>query len=171
MKKFLGVAVAALAFASANSASAQTFVSTAGTYTFSGSAVKVQKGNGPVLTCTMAIDITNAGGVLSADNPVLTGNFGFCDTVILQDNPWPVSVTGGGGTGSTATVGDATDEVYANTTITPGNCKGTIPATVDLTGATEDLVIDFGFPTSPIASTMPQVTANGPCKIDGTISW
>ena len=175
MKRFLGVAVAALAFASVNSASAQTFVNTAGTYTFSGSNVKVQKGNGPVLTCTMAVDVTNVGGTggtLTADNPVLTGFFGFCDTVVLTNQPWPVTVTG-----TTVTVGNAiTDPVYADTTITPGDCSGTIPGTFSAGPRppvpSEHITINFGFPTSPIPSTLPEVVAGtGDCKIDGTISW
>jgi hypothetical protein len=167
MKKLVSTAVAALALVSAGSASAQTFASTPGSYTFSGSSVKVQKGNGPVLTCTMSIDIINTSGTITADNPVLTGNFGFCDTVVLMGQAWPVSSSG-----PTYTVGDAiTDPVYADTTITPGDCQGVIPADYSALGTTEDLTIDFGFPTSPIASTMPQVSSGGPCKIDGTISW
>ena len=170
MMKLLGAVVAALAFSSVSSASAQTFVSNPGTYTFLGSGVRVQKGTGPILTCTMTIDITNTSGVLTADNPGLTGHFGFCDTVSFQDVPWPVSVTGGGGNGSTVTIGSAIDKAYARTTITPGDCHGTIPATVYLMGPSEDLVIDFGFAGSP-PSTMLEYFGGGDCKIDGTISW
>lgn len=60
MTKLLGVAVVAIASVLAGSASAQTFVSTLGTCTFSGGAIGIQKVGGPVLTCSMSMRTADA---------------------------------------------------------------------------------------------------------------
>jgi hypothetical protein len=169
MARLLGVAVAALAFVSTGSASAQTFASTPGIYTFLGSPIVVQKGNGPVLHCFLSIDIINIGGVITAENARLTGYFGLCDTVVLSGDPWPVRVSG-----PTYIIGDSLSSpswVYVDTAITPGDCMGTVPAVYDITYPADSLVINFGFSTSPIPSTLPQVAGGGDCKIDGVITW
>jgi hypothetical protein len=166
MTRFLGVAVTALAFVSANHVSAQTFSSTSGTYTFSGSSVKFQKGNGPTLFCTLSIDLTNVGGNITADNPVITGLSGLCDTIDFSFQPWPVSQWAG-----TYTIGSSADPVYVATSVVGlGDCSGEIQAHFSMgPWMQENLTINFGFP--PIASTMPEVSGGGDCKMDGTISW
>lgn len=55
MKKLLSVAVASIALITAPSVSAQTFSTTAGTYTFSSTNVNVQKGSGLLLTCNLRV--------------------------------------------------------------------------------------------------------------------
>ncbi|WP_125458939.1 hypothetical protein [Sphingomonas koreensis] len=162
MKKILSAAVASIALISAPSVSAQTFATTAGTYTFSGSGVSVQKGSGPLLSCTLSIDITNDGaGNITADNASLTGSFGFCNTVVFQSSPWTVTNPSPGVW--------SVNGIYVDTTITNGDCSGYLDATFSLSGTTEQLSVDTGFTTT---STLPEVTAGtGDCKIDGTITW
>lgn len=158
MKKLLGIA-AALALLAPHAASAQTFTTTPGTYTFSGNGVLVQKGSGPLLSCFLSIDVTNDGTSITAGNPVLTGSGGFCNTVVFQATPWPVMVSG-----TTVTISG----IDVDTTITPGDCNGFLDATFSTSGGTESLTVDTGFTTT---STLPEVTAStGDCKIDGIIS-
>lgn len=152
MKKILGL-VAALALAAPYSASAQTFASTPGTYTFSGSGVLVQKGSGPLLTCDLSVDITNSGGVITASNTSLTGFFGLCNTVVFLNEPYAVTVSGSNVSFSA---------VYADTTITPGDCAGTLTATFSA-GPPETLTVN---------TTLPEVGAGtGNCTINGAITW
>jgi hypothetical protein len=159
MNKFIISVAASLAAILPQAVSAQTFTTTPGTYTFAGNGVSVQKGSGPLLSCFLSIDITNSGGTITADNPILTGSGGFCDTVVFQNTPWPVTVSG-----STVTFSG----VYVDTTITPGDCSGLLNATYSLVGTTEQLSVDTGFTST---STLPAVTAGtGDCKIDGDIT-
>lgn len=152
MKRLISVAASAIALTFAGSASAQTFTTTPGTYTFSGAGVFVQKGSGPLLQCFLSIDITNSGGTVTAGNPILTGSGGFCDTVVFQNTPWPVTVSGSDVSFS---------GVFADTTITPGDCSGTITATFS-SGPPETLTL---------ATTLPEVGAGtGDCTINGAIS-
>lgn len=162
MRKFLGVAVATLALVSASSASAQTFATTPGTYTFDGFNVQVKKGDGPQLSCYLSIDIVrNSSGGITATNPVLTGSLGFCDTVVFQGAPWTV-------TNPSPNVWRV-NGIYVDTTITDGDCQGYLDATFIGTGP-ERLSLNTGFVTPP-PSTLPQVTTGGPCKISGVIDW
>lgn len=152
MKRLISIAASAVALTFAGSASAQTFTTTPGTYTFSGNGVVVQKGSGPVLSCFLSIDVTNSGGTITAGNPILTGSGGFCDTVVFQNTPWPVTVSG-----STVSFSG----VYADTTITPGDCSGTITATYS--GPSETLTLN---------TILPEVGAGtGNCTVNGAITW
>ncbi len=161
MKRIISAIIASTALLGAHTASAQTFVTTPGTYTFSGTGVAVQKGGGPLLDCNLSIDIVNTGGVLTAQNSSLTNNTGlpFCTTVTFQNAPWAVTVSG-----STVTVSG----IYVNTSITPGDCSGFLAATFSTSGATEQLSLDTGFTTT---STLPQVSSGGDCKIDGVLEY
>lgn len=151
MKAYISIAAAGLAVALAPAATAQTFVTTPGTYTYSGSGVLVQKGNGPQLTCDLSFDITNDGSSITADNPVLTGNFGFCDTVVFVSTPYTVTVSGL----TVSLLG-----VYADTTITPGDCAGTLTATYSSGPET----LDFN-------AILPEVgSGTGDCTVQGAIS-
>lgn len=152
MKKLLGIA-AALALLAPHAASAQTFTTTPGTYTFSGSGVLVQKGSGPLLSCTLSVDITNSGSAITADNTSLTGSGGFCNTVVFVGQPYNVTVSG-----STVSF----SAVYADTTITPGDCAGTLTATFTA-GPPETLTVN---------TTLPEVDpGTGDCTINGAITW
>jgi len=61
MIRFLGIAATAMAMISVEPVSAQTFSTTGGVYTFSGSGVAIRKGLGSPLNCFMSVDITNDG--------------------------------------------------------------------------------------------------------------
>lgn len=153
MKICISLAAASLAIVAAPAASAQTFATTPGTYTFAGSGVLVQKGSGPLLPCDLSFDITNSGGVITADNPVLTGAGGACDTVVFINTPYSVTVSG-----STVSLFN----VYADTTITPGDCAGTLTAAFSSSGGVETLTFN---------STLPAVTpGTGDCTVQGAIT-
>lgn len=153
MKNLLIIAAAALTVAIPQAVSAQTFTTTPGTYTFSGSGVQVRKGLGPQLTCDLSVDITNSGGVITAGNIILTGFGGFCDTVVFLNEPYNVTVSGPNVSFS---------GVYADTTITPGDCAGTLTATFSA-GPPETLTVN---------TTLPEVDAGtGNCTINGAITW
>ena len=162
MVKSLGIAVAAIAIALAPPVSAQTFSTTAGTYTFSGSGVAVRKGSGGPLNCFVSIDITNDGmGNITADNIIFSGYFGFCDAGFVAANvPWTVTVSG-----STVTF----HNIYLQTMFPGGDCEGDLVASFTQTGSTEELTFDTGF-TTP--STIPEVVAaTGNCSLAGVLSW
>lgn len=163
MKVFLSIAAASLALVSAQSASAQSFTTTTGvTFKYDGMGVLVKKGTGPTLSCYLSIDILNDGTKIEASNPVLTGSGGACNTVIFQNAPWPVQSLGGN-LWQVGITGGGTDEIFVNTTITPGNCKGHL--VLDYTGP-DEFTVETGFVTT---STIPQDTTGGDCKIDGVI--
>jgi hypothetical protein len=152
MMKILSTAAAALAFMASQTASAQTFATTPGTYTFAGSGVLVQKGSGPLLSCDLSVTIVNNGSTITA-TPSLTGFFGFCDTVVFTGAPYNVVVSG-----SNVTL----QSVYADTTITPGDCAGDITASW-AGGSPETLTVN---------TTLPAVSSGtGDCTISGVISW
>ena len=138
-----GVALCALAPSAAN---AQSTVST-----ISGT-VTVQKGSGPRLTCTATIGLDGAPPATSNNvtSISLTGGglLQLCRTVQFPNTPH--SITQGGGT---FTVND----VYADTTFTPGDCEGDIAGT--LSGGTVS-----------VNATLPQVSSGGACTIVGTLS-
>lgn len=151
MIKSLSTVAAALAFMASQTAYAQTFVTTPGTYTFSGGGVLVQKGSGPLLSCDLSVTIVNNGSTITA-TPSLTGFFGFCSTVVFTGAPYNVVVSGPNVT---------FQSVYADTTITPGDCAGDITATW-AAGPPENLTV---------STTLPEVSAGtGDCTISGNIS-
>lgn len=168
MRKFLYIAAAALSFISASSAFAQTFASTPGWYPFSGSGVKVQKGNGPILYCDVSFMIVNDGTDITVESPSISGFFGLCDTIILSGHPWPVTISA-----ATVTIGDIADPIDVNTNIIPGDCVGVIDAKFDISPISREmLTIDFGFPTSPGLSTLPaRFLGTGDCNVDGSVHW
>lgn len=149
MIKTLSATAAALAFMVSQTAYAQSF-NTPGTYVFEGGGVLVQKGSGPLLSCDLRVEIVNDGTTITA-TPSLTGFFGFCSTVVFNNAPYNVVVSG-----SSVTF----QNVYADTTITPGDCSGDITATWDA-GPPENLTV---------STTLPEVTAStGDCTISGNI--
>lgn len=159
MRKFISASVAAFALIAAQAASAQTFATTPGTYTFSGFGVSLQKDFGPLLSCNLSIDITNYGNSITADNVVFTGAGGFCDAFFFRNEPYVVTVSG-----STVSISG----IYLETYFPAGDCSGFIDATFSLSGTTEELLIDTGFGTGV---TLPEVSAStGECKILGVIS-
>jgi hypothetical protein len=165
MKKILGSAATALFLVWAGSASAQTFATTPGTYTFAGSAVQVQKGSGPLLTCALTIDIVNTAGTITATNPTLTGSGGACNTVVFLGYPWTVTNIGG----AVWRIGFSTS-IFVDTTITPGDCRGYLDVTYSPgPPGTDRLQLNTGFSTP---STLPADTpGTGDCKIAGVIRW
>ncbi|HSX54990.1 MAG TPA: hypothetical protein VLG14_06815 [Sphingomonas sp.] len=163
MKRFLGIAAASLALISAQHAAAQSFttapVNTAVTYD---GTVIVQKGLGIPLTCTLSIDIENTGSGYEAKNPSLTGSGGACNTVVFMNAPWPV-VNTSGNLWQVGVTGGGSDEIFVDTTITAGDCKGHL--VLEYTG-TDEFTLETGFSTP---STIPQDVSGGDCKIDGII--
>lgn len=163
MKRFLGIAAASLTLIASQQASAQSFTTTTGVaFRYDGLSVAVQKGNGPLLSCYLSIDIENDGTAIEAKNPVLTGSGGACNTVVFLNAPWPVTSLGGG-FWQVGVTGGGSDEIFVDTTITPGDCKGHL--VLEYLGA-DDFLVETGFSST---STLPEDTAGGPCKIDGVI--
>jgi hypothetical protein len=162
MIRFLGIAATAMAMISVEPVSAQTFSTTGGVYTFSGSGVAIRKGLGSPLNCFMSVDITNDGmGNITADNIVFSGSFGFCDAGFVAANvPWTVTVSG-----STVTF----HNVYIQTMFPGGDCEGDLVASFSQTGVIEELSFDTGF-TTP--STLHEVSpGTGSCSLAGVLSW
>ena len=164
MKKIVMAFMASASLFAAQTANATTYTP-AGTWTFSGT-VQVQKGSGPVLNCaaTVVVTVPNAapdahgsashGHSATANVSLAMGDLG-CITVGITSNPHTVSATGSG-TGAQVTIAN----VYADTTITPGDCAGNLTAT--FANGTPD--------TLTVATTLPAVTpGTGDCTIDGVL--
>ena len=113
--------------------------------------LSVQKGTGPELECFAEIDID--GDTPETSTQVtgisLTGGLlGFCASVQFPSVPDDI-VQGGG----SFTV----EDVYADTTITEGDCEG------DLVGSVSGGVVTLN-------TTLPEVTGGGDCTINGSVS-
>ena len=118
--------------------------------TISGS-VQVQKGSGPLLTCTATVDLDGPTPETSTQVTgfTLTGGFlGLCATVQFPNTPH--TITQGGGS-------FVVDDVYADTTFTPGDCEG------DLAGTVSSGVVT-------VNAVLPEVTSGGDCTVVGTLS-
>lgn len=124
--------------------------------------VTVQKGAGPVLNCTLRITgnvpnttgdahgAVNHGHALTVTNvELIAGDIG-CITVSFTGLPYSTSWTA-----PVLTL----NNVYVNTSITPGNCKGSIGGTWDNT--TKKLTVN---------SSLPQDTSGGACTVKGTLN-
>ncbi len=158
MKRIVSAIIASMTFLCAHAASAQTFVTTPGTYTFASNSVAIQKGGGPLLACNMSIDVVNNGTGIHAENAIITGG-SFCFTATFQNAPWPVTVSG-----STVTISG----LYVATGAPSGDCAGFLDAAFSVNGTTEELLLTTGFDTT---STLPQVSEGGDCKIDGILEY
>lgn len=114
--------------------------------------VTVQKGFGPLLFCTATAGLNGATPATSTEvtSLSLVGSGGFCGTV--QFPSVPHTITQGGGN---FTVND----VFADTTITPGDCFG------DLVGTISGGVITFNNAVIP-----EDVPGTGDCTISGSLS-
>ncbi len=160
MNKLLTLAAASLALFGAQSVSAQTYTPS-GSWVMQGP-VTVQKGAGPVLNCTLRITGTvantagdahgsaNHGHVLSVTNVQLQAGDLGCLTVSFTGLPYTTSWTA-----PVLTL----NNVYVNTSITPGNCKGSIGGTWNDT--TKKLTVD---------ASLPQDTSGGACTVKGTLN-
>lgn len=113
--------------------------------------VVVQKGSGPQLTCTATAGLDGSTPETSTQvtSLSLSGSFGLCSTVQFPNVPHDISQGGG----------DFTVEgVYADTTITPGDCFG------DLDGTVSSGVVSLN-------ATLPEVdSGTGDCTIAGSLS-
>lgn len=159
MKRIVSAIITSTAFLGAHAASAQTFTTTPGIYTFAGRSVAVQKGNGPLLSCNLSISIVNDGTDIYAESVDIDGDFGLCFTISFGNVHWPVTVSG-----STVRI----DNIHVNTNITPGDCAGFLDATFSTGSTAEQLFLETGFYTP---STLPQVFSGGDCKIDGILEY
>ncbi len=85
--------------------------------------VTVQKGNGPQLMCTATAGLNGSSPSTSTQvtSLSLTGSLGFCETVQFPNVPH--SITQGGGAFQV-------NGVFADTTITPGDCFGDLTGTI-----------------------------------------
>ena len=114
--------------------------------------VTVQKGTGPLLTCTATAGLDGSSPSTSTQvtSLSLTGGFlGLCATVQFPNVPH--NITQGGGVFQV-------DDVYADTTITAGDCFG------DLTGTISGGVVT-------INDILEEVDlGTGDCSIDGSLS-
>ena len=143
MKGFVSLAAcAALCALAPSAANAQSTVST-----ISGS-VKVQKGNGPRLTCTATIGLDGATPATSSNVTSISLSGFLCGTVQFPNTPHSITQSGGSFT---------VNDVYADTTFTPGDCEGDISGT--LSGGTVS-----------VNASLPQVSSGGACTIVGTLS-
>lgn len=133
---------AALCAVAPSAAIAQSTVST-----ISGT-VQVQKGSGPQLTCTATIGLDGATPATSSNVTSISLSGFLCGTVQFPNTPHSITQSG-----SSFTV----NNVYADTTITPGDCEGAITGT--LSGGTVS-----------VNATLPQVTSGGACRIVGNLS-
>ena len=112
-----------------------------------GGVVTLQKGDGPILECEVGVSLnytTNKASLaiipLDDEDP--------CRTIIITSNLHNFSDIS-----SVVTI----SAVYANTTITPGDCFG-------------NLVLAKGSGTLTASSaTLPQVSSGGSCVINGTV--
>lgn len=154
MKKFAILVASSIALFSAQAANATTYSPT-GTWTWAGN-VQVQKGGGPLLTCRLTVNAT-----VTATSATATASLGLgdirCLTVSLQGAPYPVSHNPG--PPETLTISG----VYADTTITAGDCAGNITAVFnDTSPAPVDALV--------VNALLPEVTAGtGNCTIVGTL--
>lgn len=137
------LAIAAISVAGAASATTLT-----GNFT-------VQKGAGPVLNCDAEVDLLSSGQVASVvltDGP---GSFG-CFTVTFNPNtPKDTTLAGHNytGTGNDFRV----DYLYADTSITPGDCWGGLDATWNGTSWN-------------VSGTLGQVSGGGNCVVSGQLN-
>lgn len=114
--------------------------------------VTVQKGGGPQLTCTATAGLDGATPATSTavTSLSLTGFFGLCGTVQFPNVPHSITQSGGNFT---------VNNVFADTTVTPGNCDG------NLAGTISGGVVTFS------NAVLPEVDpGTGDCTIDGSLS-
>ena len=158
MKRILSTIIASAALLGAHAANAQTWTPSSGSapvWTWQG-LVTVQKGGGPILTCTLTVEIDNPGsgsattGRANLDQP----SHPACPFIILTGQPYGVTY----GSGSPETFSFA--GVYAATPLTPGDCAGGMVAAFN-DGTDDSLDID---------AVLPEVTAStGDCTIVGNL--
>ena len=144
MKKFALMAAGAALCALAPT------VAMAQSSTISGS-VDVQKGSGPALTCNATVTLNGPTPATSTQVTgfTLTGGFlGLCASVQFPNTPH--TVTQGGGS-------FVVNDLYADTTFTPGDCAG------DLAGTLSGGVVT-------VNAVLPEVTGGGDCTVVGSLS-
>lgn len=87
--------------------------------------VTVQKNDGPVLDCDVAVTFDYVSGpiiiIKKVTNIVLTGSAGFCETFQFPDDPWEIDYDVG-------TYNFTIKDIFADTTITAGDCFGDLTA-------------------------------------------
>lgn len=157
MKKFISLVMMSTALLGAQVASAATF-SPAGTWTFSGP-VTVQKGAGPILNCNATVQYTvTSTDITNAVFSLAPGDLG-CATVQIDSNPHgsnKVVIPPDG------TIVITTNNVHADTTITPGNCGGPLDAVFhNGPSGTDWIEVDTVLPE--------EVTGTGDCTIIGSL--
>lgn len=115
--------------------------------------VTVQKGTGPQLTCTATATLDGSSPSTSTEVTgfTLTGGFlGLCATVQFPNTPHSITH----GPGSAFTV----NNVYADTTFTPGDCEGNLTGTLSGGVVSVNAVLDEVDP------------GTGDCTVVGSLS-
>lgn len=144
MKKTVLMAAAA-AFCALAPAAAMAQSSVTGT-------VDVQKGSGPLLTCAATIGLNGSSPSTSTQVTSITltgGTLGLCATVQFPNVPH--SITQGGGAFQV-------NNVFADTTITAGDCQGNLTGTISGGVITINDILEEVDP------------GTGDCTIDGSVS-
>lgn len=151
MKKFALLVASSLALFGAQAANAQTYSPAPGTWTWAGN-VQVQKGTGPLLTCRLTVTANVTATSATASASLGLGDI-RCLTVSFTGAPY--TVTWNAGPPETVTL----NNVFVNTSITPGNCAGNV--TANFNDTTNDALV--------VNTSIPQVTSGGACTIVGTL--
>lgn len=112
MKKYIISMMSVTALLGAVTANAQPSAPTS----FSGTGT-VQKGTGTPLSCTISVSLSGSFATVA----ISPGDPG-CATVILKNGPHPVTYHGPWESDFTV------HDIFADTTITPGNCEGDLTA-------------------------------------------
>lgn len=95
--------------------------------------VTVQKGTGPVLNCVATVNFQTPPAPPPYDPTAVVATIAIdpgdpgCATIQLWSGPYPVTYDGGTGTPPWP-VSFTVKNIYADTTITPGDCAGDIRA-------------------------------------------
>lgn len=158
MKKFALLMASSVALLSAQTANAQTYSPAPGTWTWAGN-VQVQKGTGPLLTCRLTVTANVTATSATASATLGAGDI-RCLTVSFTGAPYTVTWNAGPPPGFSAPLETVTlNNVFVNTSITPGNCAGNVSAAFN----------DPGNDSLQINTSIPQVTSGGACTIVGTL--
>lgn len=164
MKKIFSALVATVALLGSTAASAQTWTPS-GSWEFVGDLL-MQKGTGPLITCEVKATVDNT---TLKTTIAMTGNGDWqCGTVSFTGNPYDTVVTAV----NTNAAGDdaiTIKNVYVNTSITLGNCKGDLPVTFldtpDQISVNGTLAPDWGGGSCSVSGLLNKTSPSGPVDI------
>ena len=151
MKKFLVSALSVGTLIAAPAAIAQSPHSYPWTLT---GVVTVQKGAGPILTCgvEVVLDLVGTPAVKKATSITLTDVIDpRCASVIFENDPYDTTY-------DPITHDLTIHGIYANTTITTGDCEGDLVAEWDDIGGKYD-----------VSGSLPEALSGGDCTVAGEI--